>query len=337
MKLVVPTAVILVTASLVALTTAACSSSTSSTPAGGGTAATLPDGGSASNVALTPGANAQAFEVRLATAECAWQQRCGPESFLGYYADVADCVAHASKTYAGSVHASSTAITDAQVTSCTAAWSSQSCTNYVQSAVCDFKGTVENGAACSYAAQCKSGSCFAATAAACGVCQDHAALGGDCSVAYCDARTTFCGSTKKCEALPKEGESCAVSFRCDGTLQCDPFSMKCANAKPAPLGGDCSDATGVSCDDTLDCIDDKCVAQTTAALGAACGVDDAGRTTNCLQSQCTGTDDNGANGKCTAWPAIGGACDNAKFIFCDLTATCLAGTCQLRGDLRVCK
>ncbi len=86
----------------------------------------------------------------------------------------------------------------------------------------------------------------------------------------------------------------------------------------------------------LDCIDDKCVAQKSVAVGAACGVDDAGHTTTCLQSQCTGTDDDGANGKCTPWPAVGEACDYTKGIGCDSRAFCVAGVCKYESHLHVC-
>jgi len=58
--------------------------------------------------------------------------------------------------------------------------------------------------------------------------------------------------------------------------------------------------------------------------------------TDCLASQCTGLDDNSANGTCTAWPTFGTACDDNAGNTCIDDQLCTNVKCVYSYDQFVC-
>lgn len=104
------------------------------------------------------------------------------------------------------------------------------------------------------------------------------------------------------------------------------------------MEGDCTFGTGGPCADGLDCIADKCVVETRGAVGAKCGYNgaDGQMYTDCLASQCTGLDDNSANGTCTAWPTVGTAYDDDAGDTCIDDELCTNAKCAYSDDQLGC-
>ena len=322
---------------LVAIAAPACSSSTSPTSSGTGPSDPSPSSGNAST---NPGTGTTTtpltLEAKLATAKCSQFVRCAPVAFGRTYKDQADCVTQKTPSYVNELHATSAAVSDAQMSDCVTKLGAASCDDYSTTRTCLFTGTLATGTACTHDTQCTSGVCFAATDTGCGSCADVAAIGADCSASAC-ATGSYCnGNTSKCTAYGDQGATCGPGTFCKAILTCTPGAGNTRTCKtPLQVGGDCTFGTGGACADGLDCVNDKCVAETKVAVGAKCGYDASGEHyTDCTDAQCAGLDQNFANGTCTAWPTVGAACDDDNTCIDDLL--CTAGKCAYAFDRLVC-
>lgn len=222
---------------------------------------------------------------------------------------------------------------------------------------CDFRGTLEEGAACHSSEQCASGLCTPVSAwgETCGHCAGLVGLGDDCStggcprVAACLPRSqsaesytcvaqTFGSADAACDGnamLCRPGLGCTngrcLPFRQEGdtcdnrnTWCIDPLYCSSAGRCTAPgtegqsCAGDESCAHGLVCDpDTWQCVSPRWVGS-----GEPCSL----VATQCLFGGCIYQGDTRA-GVCSTVVAEGGSCNQLERI-CDIGLVCLDGTCR---------
>lgn len=197
---------------------------------------------------------------------------------------------------------------------------------------CLRKGALDNGAGCEKDEQCKSGTCFAKSTAACGVCADPAAEGADCTKAKC-APSLVCLGTKtagemKCKHYDALGADC--------TLGSCAFPNRCVGGKcVAPLddGADCTHPTTDDNPCLHSCLTDKKCGPSPNVFVKA-GEKCEGFSLICP----AGTSCHGPAGdqRCVLDVLAGAACSDTDGPECAPSLACVNGKCEER-PLDACK
>jgi hypothetical protein len=275
------------------------------------------------------------------------------------YGSTSACTSQLTEQCLANFAAPETATTLAHINGCTAAYGSESCTDWADddpSVACQSPhGTRANGARCGVNSQCSSGLCIVSENAECGTCQAPPAPGAPCNTEnecgydlacpfYVPARSGVC------TAFGATGATCDNLHPCQGGLACvgaDTSTGATGTCQTAATSGQsCNDRTGPACDGTLflGCVDGTCVVETLVGAGQPCGSQQSG------YNRCTGgaacvtpfgpcQHDTGAScgsvtGTCVAPAANGSPCDTLEGPLCLTPAKCVltsdggtAGTC----------
>lgn len=273
-----------------------------------------------------------ALETQLATAICGFLQRCTAPSVASDYGDANGCITTKSAQLSRQLHAPSTANLAAQVSDCIGTITGRACDGAYLTfdAKCSFTGSLANGAPCSYDTQCASGACFGTPETSCGTCAPVVAIGEDCTNATCGPKGFCLEGTHKCVPQLGPGEDCSQDANaCVFGTWCD--GAKCVRFPTA--GEDCAGAQ--TCAEGSTCADDtkRCVADKRAKVGESCGVEaDTNVRIDCDLGYCT----DALTGKCVAWPAEGGACDEEADppVVCGTDFSCIANKCVGTANTR---
>jgi hypothetical protein len=260
----------------------------------------------------------------LETALCDNLAKCDPIALQVTYGDVGTCIRvseQAQSTFYGIV-------SDAEVEACAQAVASAGCGDVgIQSAACDFHGTVPVGGACGTTQLCAPGAKCSFTSSSCGTCVPAAAAGQPCHGADC-AEGLTCTGAGGTQCVPPvnaggactgTGTPCAANYLCLGGVCSAPLE---GGASCAPNPDACDEGNGVSC------VNGTCVAPSLAKVGEPCG-DVGGVLTQCigLDVACVPTGDAGAS-TCIAPLAAGSPCNDSSGAMCVFPTVCLNGTCS---------
>jgi hypothetical protein len=188
-------------------------------------------------------------------------------------------------------------------------------------------GTIADGKACTFDAQCTSQLCIRNLNETCGTCEAAPKEGDACKQDRCGDDALACVDAKCTKRQPK-GETCASSGGCQGSLVC--FNGKCSEPGKAGTKCDPANKTTAACDVTEALYCDKasstCKAYTIANAGEACGDKAPGK--HC------GADATCEDDKCQALLKLGAACQGTGAM-CDHPAECIEGVCKV-PDIAKC-
>jgi hypothetical protein len=329
-----------------------CGGSTDGGPSGGaGSSAT--DGGDDGAAGPTPD---QACGD-VVKARCQRRDACtgGFESELRYGSESA-CEAREKIACLAGLAAPGTSGTSGSVETCAAAIPGESCDDFLAnnppSACTPAPGSVANGGACAFPAECQSTYCAIAKGATCGTCQPEPKAGDSCATTGECGRDLACSrATQICATYVATGGPCDKDHPCAPALSCVGASAKgsgtcqaagaTANAKCDPkeqTAPACDRAMGFYCQPSTG----TCQTIELAGDGEACGVVNGAEVGCKAGGQCVIV---GAakSGTCKAPAADGAACDTQSGPPCMPPAQCVvtsdggtSGTCTV-PDATACK
>ncbi|HEX4405680.1 MAG TPA: hypothetical protein VH560_12670 [Polyangia bacterium] len=226
-----------------------------------------------------------------------------------------------------------------KVEQCVAAYATFTCDDFFANSppdTCRPTGARDNGGACDFGAQCKSGYCSNVKMALCGTCAAAPAAGASCATSDC-ARGQICdGTTTACKAPGKAGDACD-SDDCGYALACSAAGVVATGSKTCQttlntLGASCSGTVssslcasvqGLYCAGVV--ATKTCVAQSFVSDGMPCGVVTGGYA-NCTAGSCytdNGLAGSGQTGTCKADAADDSSCDTVTGPDCQLPARCV--------------
>jgi hypothetical protein len=280
---------------------------------------------------------ADSFCDRIAT--------CYGDTFVkAFTGDTATCKFRLAIEVTRSTKGPGVKLLDADAAKCKAAVDAAACNTLLADGVkeCDFRGTLEDGAACASDSQCTSGACYVDAKTTCGKCGGRAAEGADCTSSKC-VRGLTCNAAKKCVKTVAEGGACDANAPCEVSLSC--LNAKCgkglakgAACKNAEKQTPCDGFTGLYCKPPSATVaDGTCTELSVATANQLCGV----RLTPtidfsfCANSQCVGATST-MRGICKSFLADGEACDATKPPDCQFPAKCRNGKCATL-DPTICK
>ncbi len=250
--------------------------------------------------------------------------------------------------------ASGTGATPDTSEACTAAYATEDCADFANGnppAACRPQvGTGATGAACAFAAQCKSAFCQVSTGSICGTCQPVPSTGSSCATTNCPTGLHCAASAQRCVSYGAAGSACTANGDCGYQLDCvgadaTKHTLGKCTSEIAIVGAICDHAlkTGPGCDPSQNLVcgrDDKCDSYDTATTGQPCAyvANDGGTT----YTYCTGGAKclaSGAIGTCAGPTADGMSCDTASDNDCIPPAVCVGsvvdggvtGTCQVQS------
>jgi hypothetical protein len=316
--------------------------------------------GPGSDAGTDSGPSAMAACAALSTAECAKLEGCSSVLMETRYGSVAICQTRLDESCTTALAAPSTGNSAEQAAACAEAYPTWSCLDYLGNvnlpAACAQKpGSLPNGSACAFAAQCTTGFCALPPNAACGMCAPQPATGDSClDLSTCGQRLLCFAASKVCGTLGASGGSCSSDAPCGPHLSCiganDTKGVlgKCeASAGLAGAACDPTLVTGPGCDYdgdlTCNAKSKVCEPLTISPGGGPCGaVSD--QFAACTASGTCSTSVVGATGICRAAAADGQGCTTAAGgPGCVPPARCIVtsssstnGTCQL-DDSTACK
>lgn len=255
----------------------------------------------------------------LAKAQCAQIAECDPVEMEGTWGnDSSLCASQlagqcsAQNSYAGS------GVTPGSVESCASAVRGSSCAQYGRplSACLTPAGTLHNGAACTFAAQCSGGECYGGGSgfgSTCGTCtQAPPPPAGACRVdsdcpqgQICEGASASAGG--QCYKAVAAGGTCgqvgATYSPCQPGLVCSLDSTGAAGTCIAPPGEGqpCSVYASNTCAAGLLCGAGTCQKPTFVPLGGSCSPAAGGPVPICAGGNCIG-------GMCVAFATAGSPC-----------------------------
>ncbi len=345
---------VVVVAGSIAAVGAGCSSSSSSSSGAKPDGGTMSDAGSpdselpADSSTGGPDVSAEggtAAEVcaNEAHAICQLRSTCS----MGFditrnYPDLATCESRTAATCVYGLAAAGTAQTPAHVQACTAAYPSESCTDFFDddpvAACVPPAGSLMTGAACGASGQCASTYCAIADDQVCGTCQPLPAAGAPCQVQADCGRDLACaiptgadGGAGSCAPFGAAGATCLTGVApCAAGLSCvgddvATSTMGTCKASGASVGTACDATrkTAAACDSDIGlvCIPTAqgsgvgtCQKIQLAGAGEPCGDIGAAPITGfavCQDGgQCVKTSPTATMGVCAGAAADGSACDN---------------------------
>jgi hypothetical protein len=284
-----------------------------------------------------------------AKATCAKLDQCRHNGTANAYGTLGNCISRVQANCLVALMAPGTGNTPDATESCATAMPMQSCQDYFQGnpvAACAQKtGSLSNGAACAFNAQCQTGFCGVKKGDLCGTCAPVPAVGDPC------VDVTSCGPNRTCTPMQTCQAWVAVGGMCDGkNLVCAPGSacviaammtMGTCQAEATMVGGTCDykRQTGSACDPNLGLFcnnTNKCVSIMYVKAGGNCGSLNMGA----ADGTCTGgagcySAGAGMQAMCIALGQEGDACDLAVGPGCMSPGRCVvsgagnAGTCTL--------
>jgi hypothetical protein len=319
---------------------AACGNNGSTGTGGGGTGGSGGSGGAGgsggSGAGGTGGYISQdAACDKLVSVVCDKLNMCTPFLMQVTYGDKATCMARTKLGCLATFKLDGITVTANDVGGCADAYGGVFCTDLFDNeppAACQFKGSKDDGAACSSKVQCKNADCqVSAAGGPCGTCQTPAAEGASCAGADC-ASGLVCDSNMKCVKRPGKGEACGMGVSCSGGLAC--VGGKCDT--PLGEGAACSAGADSGCDLLkglwCDVGTNKCTAIKISKVGEVCGFDMA---TKALYACAAGSSCDSSTNKCVANLADGAACTVGGTAQCQTPAECRDMKCTT--DPPVCK
>jgi hypothetical protein len=281
-----------------------------------------PDGGNASDASSLT--TEEACKANAA-GYCQHLEQCFPFSIRANWGDVATCTATVAPACAQVLTAPNDGWTPDRLATCVKAREALTCERFLfrkpELAECTILGAIDDGAACRYGPQCKSGYCKISTGV-CGNCVAPAVRGGACTTYSDCAGALLCAKNNTCQPAIE------VSGACDDTHPCA-LGTACIAAQckaPAIEGSDCDPALGgIDCDyyQQLYCqgATKKCTKYKVVKAGEPCAVPN-----DAIVCEAGG---GCLNGTCAAAGTAGTLCDPSKGITCAYPLTCDAGTCRL--------
>ena len=299
-----------------------------------------------------PSGGAQACSHQAA-AQCARLDACTNGTGVARrYGDMNTCLTRELNSCLYGITARDTTQDPMRVEACAAAIPMQSCADYFANqtpAACIApSGPRQNGAVCSYRAQCQSGWCNVSSHSACGTCGGAPLEGDSCATQSCGhgllcvAGTLLCAAPVGASGACDSGHPCATGYSCVGAVPAD--------------GGVCvaqGDSVGVACQvrttTTANCNHNDgyfctspghvCATASAVSTGQVCG------STGTEDSVCQGgsgcvVPDGGTTGTCSAVAADGETCDIVTGPTCMSPSRCVVttdgattGTCMFPDGL----
>lgn len=256
---------------------------------------------------------------------CHHLEQCFPFSILANWGDVATCIATVAPACATVLGAPSDGWTPDRLVACVHAREALTCGRFLfrkpELAECSITGAIDDGAACRYGPQCKSGYCKITTGV-CGNCVTPAARGGACTTNADCAAALLCAKNQTCQPAADVGGACDDTHPCALGTAC--IGGQCKT--PGALGSDCDPALGgVDCDyyQQLYCqgTSKKCTQYKVVKAGQPCTVPN-----DAIVCEAGG---GCLNGTCAAAGTGGTLCDPTKGITCAYPLTCDSGTCRV--------
>ena len=277
----------------------------------------------------------------LATAECDKRVSCTNKvnatgaGLIRVFGTMANCLTRETLQCMSVLAAPDSGHNTTKVEQCVAAYATLSCDDFYDENlpdICRPVGGRDNGGACDYGAQCKSGYCGNAKNTLCGACADTPAVGAACVTSDCGRDQMCDGTTNACVAPGKAGDPCDAEI-CGYALTC-PAAGTLTNTRTCAVtvgtaGASC--ATNMPCDGIqgLACeglvAAKTCVAQMFVGDGMPCGVLSSGFA-SCTAGGCytdKGLAGAGETGTCKADAADDGSCDIVAGPACQLPARCV--------------
>ena len=295
----------------------------------------------------------------FATAQCNKLEQCEKNGIAARYGDTVTCLSRQKLSCMNGIEAPGTGNTPTTLEACVAALLPDAavaydCADYINSnppVACQAQtGTLANGQACAFNAQCKTAFCAIVKGSNCGLCAEPPKAGDPCSsVTNCGYALVCSGETQLCMKWGASGDSCAKGA---GTCA---YGLGCAVAanqttgtcQPwAKLGAACgTKATPpLLCDNSegLACVKGLCIVASEVHPGQPCGnltttAADAGTFALCSAASTCNSPDAGVTGTCAGPAADNQSCDTVADVGCMIPARCVGtatdagvtGTCQL--------
>ncbi|MFO0681801.1 MAG: hypothetical protein U0234_07110 [Sandaracinus sp.] len=298
---------------------------------------------------------------QLAEAACGYTDRCGIPSgeSVGQSGECVGPMQHHTRRIFGPYDAviarGTTRLDEAALARCTSALRAAPCETrtvvflFAGLPECQdlFVGSLPDGEACTFSAECESGLCVGPTDE-CGTCTPRLALGASCDptlvAPFCD-RGLYCDGSGHCVARVGLGGECdpsngdASPRACEHLLLCQPDPSSptrhvCghlpvdAEGAPCPLDTVC--APGFVCG-SVDGVGTRCRRPRT---DGTCDAQIAGPGTDCPDGECV-------MGRCVPYPSVGESCELTRACrapaFCALASMCvvphaLGEPCTLDSD-----
>jgi hypothetical protein len=283
-----------------------------------------------------------------ATAICDLYSSCSNGWYIGaQYGDQASCVASYELACAERLAVPGTALTAADILSCSQGLPTEACDNLYSNnpeEVCAAPaGKTALNEPCEASAQCASAYCAVPSNAFCGTCQTAPGPGASCAQFGCPAGLQCLTDVLTCEPGVPDGGACNAIGDCVFGLTCLSKAKTCAPTVAPGQACDTTGKVGPGCNDNLGLVCQRigdggvCAQKELADAGQPCGtLSDSGVATNCAdRGTCVKTPADAGSGICVAAAAAGASCDTAAGPDCELPARCIitnggtSGTCEL--------
>ncbi len=295
----------------------------------------------------------------LASAQCAKLADCEKNGVQARYGDNTTCLTRQKLSCTNSLSATGTGATPTTIEACVAdllpdAAVIYDCADYVNAnppAACQSRtGSLANGQACAFNAQCQSAFCAVPQGSNCGQCAAAPKEGDSCAtVTSCGYNLVCSSATQVCMKYGALGDSCvkgagtcAYGFGCAASAS--QTTGTCQSW--AKLGAACGGKTDpeLPCDNSegLACVKGQCIVASVVSPGQGCGNltaagADAGSYAECSSASTCNIPDGGLAGNCAGPAADNQSCDTATDIGCMVPARCVGtvtdagvtGTCQV--------
>ncbi len=283
-----------------------------------------------------------------AKAECAKIDQCRKNGTQVTYGTLGNCITQQTNNCITSLAAPGTSADANFQEACAMAMPNESCQDYLQNNPppdCIPKnGSLPDGTACAFNAQCQNGFCAIASTAACGVCQGLPKPGDPCTSNGC-GRNLACTPNQTCAPYVANGGACdgknnvcapgsacvIASGQTAGTCQAKIETAGTACDSKLQTAPNCDSNAGLFCSTTSK----TCVAYSYANAGAGCGAS-IGDTMDTLcngGAACLNPD--GSGNMCVPPANPGDSCDTVMGPPCFAPARCVisdgstSGTCTL--------
>jgi hypothetical protein len=289
----------------------------------------------------------------LATAECSELESCSNVLMQTRFGSLSTCQTRLSVSCISALGAPSTGNTAHDAEACAQAYPSWSCSDYLANinlpaACAQPTGTLANGSACAFAAQCSTGFCAIPPNAPCGTCAPLPSLGDSCAnLSSCGERLVCLPLSKVCGTFGELGAVCGKDTPCGAHLSCvgannAKGTLGTCQASQGVAGAPCDPGLvkgpGCDYDGNLTCNSQSktCDPLTVSGPGGGCDFQSGQFATCAAGGTCT-TMEAGAAGTCVAAAADGQSCSpTGHGPTCLSPARCIVtsagattGTCQL--------